>query len=1094
MKITIVKISLLLILFSIISPGCTQKESQDQHQFESLAEGFASPPDSIQTSVYWYWISNNISKEGVVKDLEAMKKAGINRAFIGNIGLENVPYGEVEMLSEEWWEIIHLALKTATQLDIEIGIFNSPGWSQSGGPWVEAENAMRYLTASETTRVKGPRQFSGNLERPAELYQDVKVLAYPVPKYTGQHLNASNCTVTSQPMVQNLAKIMDGDTATSITFPEGKKFIIDFQSNKPFTARSISIRPARYPMYQKVLLQVQNQAGEFVDHLKFELDRANLALGVGFVPLAPLYQSLATVTSRKYRLTFSDEIHEEWNSGALNQKKGIAEIEISAEARLGNFAEKTFAKMHPTPLPARSDYQWDAQPEPEDPGTVIDPDDIIDLTSKLDEDGTLNWTVPEGEWTIIRMGMTPTGEKNSPASPEATGFEVDKMSKEHVEKHFYGHIGEILKRVPEEDRKTFRVVVQDSYEKGGQNFTDGFLQEFQTVYGYDPVPFLPAYHGKVVKSQQASDRFLWDVRRLVANKVAYDYVGGLREVSHEHGLTTWLENYGHWGFPGEFLMYGGQSDEIGGEFWSEGSLGNIENRAATSCGHIYGKSKISAESHTCGGRAFSRSPADLKQRGDRFFAEGINNTLLHVYIHQPYQDKNPGMNAWFGNPFNRKNTWFSQIDVFLDYIKRSNFMLQQGLNIADVAYFIGEDAPVMTGETNPPLPLGYQFDYMNAEVIMRDMTVQDGLLTLPHGTQYRMMVLPRVSTMRPELLEKIKQLVQDGGVILGPAPDRSPSLQNQSQADQQVAALAAELWGEVDGQKVKSGKFGQGIIMDGMTMNEALAHIDLLPDCKVPDDNSIHYGHRQSGNTDIYFISNQTDQEQIFNPEFRVKGRQPELWQATTGIQRALPAFEQKGNVTQVPMKLAPYESVFIVFNQPATNSPGGTLEDNFPAPDLVTELDGPWNVTFDNDLKGPEAPVVFQELIDWTASEDDRIRYYSGTADYEISFEIGELPQQHIVIDLGSVTSMAKVYLNGQYAGGAWTPPYTVDVTDYVRQGNNQLRVEVVNNWMNRLIGDQNLPEAERITWAPVNPYNAESDLQPSGLFGPVKVYQYEY
>ncbi len=214
---------------------------------------------------------------------------------------------------------------------------------------------------------------------------------------------------------------------------------------------------------------------------------------------------------------------------------------------------------------------------------------------------------------------------------------------------------------------------------------------------------------------QESDRFLWDLRRLIADKVAYDYVGGLRSVSHKYGLTTWLENYGHWGFPGEFLMYGGQSDEIGGEFWSEGDLGDIENRAASSCGHIYGKNRISAESNTSSGNSFARYPAVIKQRADRFFAEGINNTLLHVYISQPYEDKNPGVNAWFGTEFNRKNTWFSQIDIYITYLKRVNFMLQQGLNVADVAYFIGEDAPVMTGITDPPLPIGYQFDYINAE-------------------------------------------------------------------------------------------------------------------------------------------------------------------------------------------------------------------------------------------------------------------------------------------------------------------------------------------------------------------------------------------
>jgi hypothetical protein len=707
-------------------------------------------------------------------------------------------------------------------------------------------------------------------------------------------------------------------------------------------------------------------------------------------------------------------------------------------------------------------------------------------------DGTLNWEVPEGEWIILRTGMTPTGTTNSPASPEATGYEVDKMSKEHTELHFYGHMGEVLRRIPEADRKTFKVVVQDSYEKGGQNFTDGFLEEFESVYGYDPLSYLPVFQGMVVGSQQASDRFLWDVRRLVANKVAYDYVGGLREVSHKHGLTTWLENYGHWGFPGEFLMYGGQSDEIGGEFWSEGSLGDIENRAATSCGHIYGKTKISAESHTCSQRSFSRSPADLKQRGDRFFAEGINNTLLHVYIQQPYEDKNPGVNARFGNPFNRKNTWFSQIDVFIDYTKRSNYMLQQGLNVADVCYFIGEDAPVMTGVTDPALPVGYQFDYMNAEVIEKYMTVEDGMITLPHGTKYRIMVLPKLETMRPELLTKIKQLVSDGAIILGPAPQRSPSLQNQPAADYQIQAMAAELWGEVDGVHVKSHKFGKGMVLNGMDMEEALALINCVPDCKLPEDNSIHYGHRTLGNGEIYFVSNQTAEDQIITPEFRVSGLQPELWEATTGSIRDLPAYEQNANVTAVPLKLAPYESMFIVFSKPAGNSNATGIEGNFPSQELVESLDGPWTVHFDPALRGPKDPVVFETLTDWTTSENEGIKYYSGTAVYKNNFSIESLSEmQKTGINIGALTSMAKVKVNGKYAGGVWTAPYCLDITDFIKAGENKLEIEVVNNWMNRIIGDLKLPEEERETWCSYHPYHADSPLQPSGLFGPVMLYK---
>jgi len=1086
-SIYIVTIVLLLVGFACTSQ---MKKVKNQVSRESLAEGFVTPADSMQTAVYWYWISDNISQEGVKKDLHAMKAAGINRAFIGNIGLDDVPYGKVKMLSDAWWEILHTALKTATELDIEIGIFNSPGWSQSGGPWVKAENAMRYLVASET-RLSGPVNFSQKLDKPIDVFQDVKVIAYPAPKNSLLVLDKSNSKVSSQPAIAGLSKLMDGDKTSGILFPDEDLLSLDIQANKEFTARSLSIRTLDIPLKADVEFQVKNEQGDYVSIKEFEIDRSNPSLNVGFVPYAPVVVSFPATTATEFRIIVNQEKPGGWYAGWLKGRtSGLAEIVISASPRVESYAEKTLAKMFSEPLPYWEEYQWPQQAGVDDEDMLIDPSTVQDISKFMMVDGSLSWEVPEGEWVILRMGMTPTGTKNGPASPEATGYEVDKMSKVHAEKHFYGHMGEILKRIPEADRKCFKVVVQDSYETGGQNFTDGFLAEFELVYGYDPLPFLPVYQGFVVSSQQDSDRFLWDMRRLVANKVAYDYVAGLREVSHKHGLTTWLENYGHWGFPGEFLMYGGQSDEIGGEFWSEGELGDIENRAATSCGHIYGKTKIWAESNTCGGRAFSRYPASIKQRGDRFFAEGINSTLLHVYIHQPYEDKNPGVNAGFGNPFNRKNTWFSQMDVYTQYLKRSNYMLQQGLNVADVCYFIGEDAPKMTGITDPALPVGYQFDYMNAEVIVRDMTVKDGLITLPHGTQYKMMVLPKLETMRPEVLAKIKQLVNDGAVILGPAPSRSPSLQNQPQADMEVQTVASELWADVDGVDIKSRKFGKGMIMSGMDMTEALALINCLPDCNLPDDNSIHFGHRTLGNGEIYFLSNQTQKEQIITPEFRVSGKQPELWEATTGYMRDLPAYEQRGQITSVPLKLAPYESVFVVFIRSAGKARVKGLEANYPEPELISDFKNPWTVKFDQAQRGPEEAVLFETLTDWSMSDDDRIKYYSGTALYRNTFQVDRLPEnEKVIIDLGALTAMAKVSVNGIEAGGVWTAPYRLNISEFVKEGENSLKVEVVNTWVNRIVGDMNFPPDERKTWAPHLPYHARSPLQPSGLFGPVEI-----
>lgn len=1053
---------------------CCTKQQKNTVDFTEVEKNFKDIPADIQTSIYWYWINDNISKEAVIKDLHSMKEVGINRAFIGNIGLspQEAPYGKVKIFTDEWWDIMHTALKTATELNIEIGLFNSPGWSQSGGPWIKPEQAMRYLTYSEV-KVKGPKKLQQHLTEPTKDFQDVKVIAMPVNKdYLINLLEKGTYTISPSNIKADL------NTGKELTFND-KEITIDITLPKEATARSLVLYPAERPIRAKIELQVQ-EGDSFKNIKQFTLNRTNPALNVGFEPYAPVAISLPEVKDQKLRLVME-----------ANPGSGIKRILLSPSPVMERFAEKSLAKMHQTPLPYWHDYLWDEQPDVTS-YKMAQPNEILDISGYMDDQGLLTWDVPEGEWIIMRTGMTPTGVTNSPASPEGTGLEVDKMSKEHVASHFDAYLGMILERIPADDRKTLKVAVQDSYETGGQNFTDDFLKEFQKRYGYDPVPFLPVFKGHIIGSPDLSDRFLWDVRRFVADKISYDYVGGLRKISHEHGMTTWLENYGHWGFPGEFLQYGGQSDEVGGEFWNEGNLGSIENRAASSCAHIYGKPKVSAESFTCGEGSYSRYPAILKQRGDWSFTEGVNNTLLHVYIHQPYENRPPGVNTSFGNEFNRLNTWYSHLGLFVSYIKRANYMLQQGQNIADVAYFIGEDAPKMTGIRDPEIPKGYSYDYINAEVIERDLTVKDGKLVLPHGTSYRVLVLPKLETMRPSVLKKIEQLVADGAVILGPPPSRSPSMENYPVADQEVNALAKKMWGDLS---VKQRSYGKGTIYTDMELKEVLDRSGVIPDCQFGENDPVLYVHRTAGDNEIYFITNQSDRTITVSPQFRVQGKVPELWDVVTGSIRPLPAFIQGKESTTVPLQLEAYESGFIVFRK--TGKPAATgVEDNYPKPEIITKIDQPWQVLFESDQykRGPAQPVTFSTLTDWSKHEDESIRYYSGTAIYKTTFDVKKKPEGKLFVDLGQVTAMAKIKINGKYVGGVWTAPYRIEVSDVIRDGINELEVEVVNTWMNRLIGDLRLPEAERPTWAHHNSWNVHSPLQTSGLLGPVNLLSIKY
>lgn len=1045
---------------------------------KAIETGFITAPKDIQTSVYWYWISDNISKEGVVRDLESMKRVGINRAFIGNVAIPEVPYGKVKLLSEEWWEIMHIALKTATRLNIEIGIFNSPGWSQSGGPWVKPSQAMRYLTSSEIM-VKGPMQLKQALIKPESNFQDVKVIAYPVPADFNSDIFNLKPKFTSTPALDDLASLTDHNDNTGITFKAGENQVFDLETGESYTARSVTITPLKSAMKLEGMIQVKSN-GSYVTVKQFSIDRSNSSLNVGFKPYGTAAITIPETASKSFRIVFTN----------VQQNSGISGLKISAIPVVENYIEKTLAKMWQTPFPYWDSYQWPVQPVINDKKYVIDPARVIDISKFMAADSTLTWPVPPGNWVIERTGMTPTNVQNGPASPEGTGLETDKMSKEHISAHFDAFLGQIIKRIPAADRKSWKVTVEDSYETGGQNWTDGVDAKYKQSFGYDPTPYMPVLQGKIVGSADQSDRFLWDLRRFIADKVAYEYVAGLRDISHKHGLTTWLENYGHWGFPGEFLQYGGQSDEVGGEFWSVGSLGDIENRAASSCAHIYGKNKVSAESFTSGDPAFSRYPAKMKQRADRFFTEGINHTLLHVYIEQPYEDKVPGVNANFGNEFNRNNTWFYDMDIFLQYIKRCNMLLQQGRYVADVAYFISEDAPKMTGTQDPEMPKGYSFDYINAEVLKTRITVKNGRLYLPDGLSYGVLVLPKLETIRPEMLSKIKELVEAGAVVLGPKPLRSPSLQNYGAADNQVQLLAAQLWGNINGTTIKINKVGKGMVAEGMALQELLDLIQVKPDLKITSGDPVLFIHRTLKDGEVYFLSNQQEQTIKFTAQFRVAGKIPELWDPVTGSTRPLPDYTQTPNGTSVPLELAATGSAFIIFRNASPQIKTMIYQPNYPNPLQTVAIDKPWQVSFDSKMRGPVTPVAFASLTDWSQNENEAIKYYSGSANYKNSFTMAKPANgEQAILNLGEATAIAKVTVNGIPVGGAWTYPYTVNITTALKHGKNDIEIKVTNTWVNRLIGDSKLPTAERKTSLSNNPYNPQSTLERSGLLGPVTV-----
>lgn len=1045
--------------FSHDMPESTNEKPTNPAYAEMEAD-FRNPFGKVRTGAYWYWMAGNVSSEGVKKDLEAMKRAGIDRAYIGDIGGGGNRQGPVRTFSPEWEKALATAFETASALDIEIGIFNSPGWSQSGGPWVKPEQAMRRLVASSVV-VDGPRAGitlpAPKFERaPARDFRDVLAVAYPVPKGFTERLEVK-------------------DEKDSLLQVNGRPLEVELASEKPFTAQSAELAFQDGGIAGHVTVEARQGDGSWRRLCKTPFSRVNHSTNVGFAPHAPVIVSFAPSTANRFRVTVTP-------SG--RHRSRYSSVAVCGAPLVARAYEKTLAKMFESPLPMWNEYQWPQEPANASE-TALDPAKAVVLTGKVAADGALDWQVPAGRWVIYRFGVAPTGTKNGPANPEATGYEVDKMSRAHVAAHFDAYLGKILARTPSAHRKAIRHTVLDSYEMGGQNFTDDFAVRFKAAFGYDPTPYLPAFFGMPAASRVDSDRFLWDLRRFIADEVAYSYVGGLRAASNHHGLRTWLECYGHWGFPGEFLQYGGQSDGIGGEFWSEGSLGDIENRAASSCGHIYGKRQIWAESNTCGGRPYARTPMDLKSRTDRFFADGINATILHLYIHQP-DDRAPGFIAWFGNEFNRHNTWFEHFDLFTGYLKRAGYMLQQGLNVADAAYFIGEDVPKMTGAASPGVPRGCQFDYINGEVLRETAGVDaKGRIVLPHGTTYEVLVLPKLKTMRPELLARIEKLVHAGAFVMGPKPLRSPSLSGQPQADARVKEIADRLWGEVDGRTVKSARRGKGTIACGLSMKEAFSMRGVEADIIHDGRSHLIHSHRTMPNAEIYFVACFGGKPApSVDVSFRVSGRVPELWDAATGEIREAGAWRFENGRTLVNLSLARHGSVFVVFAKDAAGRTG-----NAPvSAKAPVEIAGPWTLEFQSDAlrRGPSRPVKTASLFDLSTSDDPAVRHYSGRIVYRAKFRCDK-PSARAVLDLGDVAVTAKVKINGRYVGGVCFEPYRLDVTDFVRAGVNELEVEVYDLWINRLVGDSGL--ANRPTWTSIPCCGKGTRLVKSGLLGPVRL-----
>ncbi|HWD91438.1 MAG TPA: glycosyl hydrolase [Verrucomicrobiae bacterium] len=746
-------------------------------------------------------------------------------------------------------------------------------------------------------------------------------------------------------------------------------------------------------------------------------------------------------------------------------------------------------------------------------GDAIGPiphDGVLNLTSMLAADGRLKWSVPAGRWTILRLGYTPIGVENHPAPREGTGLECDKLSKSALDEHWAGFMQKILDDVGPFAGKTLQSSFIDSYEVGNQDWTENFRQEFEKRRGYDPLKFLPAFTGRLVDSPQITERFLWDMRRTVADLFAENYFGHFTELCRQHGLASQIEPYTG---PFESLQCGAPEDIVMGEFWT-GSQGDASVKLAASVAHIYGKSVVGAESFTAGreNAGWQNDPYALKALGDLMFSRGINRYYFHRYAMQPWTNRWPGMTMGeFGLNFERTLTWWDQGKAWIDYISRCEFLLQQGRAAADAAYFDGQSAPVEMPADNPPLPAGYDYDGVNADVLLHGATVKNGRLTLRSGASYAVLILPPDDiNMTPPMLKGLSKLVREGATVIGPRPQHSPSLNGFPECDRQVKDLAAELWGDCDGVHVRENNYGQGHVIWGKSPAEVLAAQNLKPDFEFQGATCatrLVFIHRIAGAADIYFVSNQRRQFDSTECTFRVAGKIPELWHPDTGMMETAPIWRTEDGRTKVRLDLDPAGSVFVIFRHAAdhtdhvvaadgalnpnstgapawetTLAPNGSPEirawsnagqaelrtangkvlraaaENLPAPQ---EIAGPWNLSFPPNWGAPPS-VTLEKLISWTDHPNQGVRYFSGTATYETEIEISPerlAAGREVWLDLGAVKNFAEVSLNGHDFAVLWKPPFRLNVTAAAKAGANKLLVKVTNLWPNRLIGDEQLP-----------------------------------
>jgi hypothetical protein len=1070
----------------------------------NLRDGFQNPPDSAKPRTWWHWVSGNVSSEGVTADLKAMKQIGLGGAQIFTVQQSPVQ-GPIVFLSPEWRKLMHQSMVEAEQLHLDLAMEGCDGWSESGGHWVTPAQAMQRVVWTES-HVEGGQNVSLALPQPetkADYYEDIALFAFP-----------SSAEDTLPPPDQITAS--DPDFAAGNTMPTeaaplkvknsdpGKPLWIQYVFNQPFTCGSLKLE-ASFPA--KRLPPAELQASD--DGTTFRK--------LGTVDIQG-YFSFPSATGKFFRIYYA---------------------KTPATPAIFSFSRILLSGVRVSDLSARTGMAVKVGLPFED--KVLTPDQIIEPKTVVNLTGKTEWDAPAGKWILLRMGHTATGTTTHPSTKP--GLEVDKMDAAAVAFHIKSLYTPVWDDSPAQVGTTFKALLLDSWEAGCENWAPQIRDEFKKRWGYDLDPWLPTLTGRVVLNLDATERFLWDYRRTLADLVADNHYAVFQQAAHDHHMLLTAEAPGI-GEPtvADGLQCKGRTDIPMGEFWVNHTYEeNIDDpKEAASAAHIYGMKIVATESYTSRPKTamWTNDPYSLKMMGDQEFCLGVNRFVFHRYAAQPWLDRFPGMSMGpWGINFERTNTWWDEGSAWISYISRSQYLLQQGRYIADLCYFYGEGAPVFVehAKLTPAVPAGYAYDACNAEILLNQMSVEDGSIALKSGMRYRVLVLPDTDRMTLPVLQKVEQLIKQGAVVYGPKPTKSPSLAGYPDADGQIQTIANAVWGDCDGKSVTEHTYGKGKIVWGADLAATIA---TKPDFESPQPDLL-YLHRLDQTSDIYFVSNQESKERTVACTFRVTNKVPEFWHSDTGKTERVALYQQADGCTTLPIHFDPSGSVFVIFHPtdadktslatltyqgqtlfPADGSPaaevpvksaagsssllawkagqyaattraGAALHAEVPAlPDPLI-VQGPWQIEFQPKRGAPDK-ATFDQLISWPDSTDDGIKYFSGTATYRKDVTIPAeflTAGRHAYLDLGNVKNLAEVSVNGKSLGILWKTPFRVDLTTVATTGVNHLEIKVTDLWPNRLIGDAKLPKEKQITWASQSIYTADSPLLPSGLIGPVQL-----